>query len=302
MKKIATKVIKKIKANGKEKIINLSEYRTIKQEVQKEHSNLFPLTKKLKQGYDPQHTIYIAAQNMLSFMIEAMSGLPEFHKLNTIIERAQEMYMPSWPPMSPISLSCFVCWTSFDIKIGIDKENYTSCVIEVNKILSDDFYFNYLYDLMQQSRLGLYRVVDYIDDKIILEELFTKKRYKCYSPNRTHPFMYNELWLTRLFPPVDKQFDYYIVFTSPYVLVSSQQDWQDFLDRNIKGVRDTKVAEQNYDLFMRQGLGNNYYWLEFIMQGYSEHSDVVIYLTGIPDRGNSRPHFSKTSILPEAIL
>ncbi len=47
-----------------------------------------------------------------------------------------------------------------------------------------------------------------IEEKVLLEELFTQKQYLCSKPNRHIPSP-GELWLVRLFPPIDPRFDYY---------------------------------------------------------------------------------------------
>lgn len=41
------------------------------------------------------------------------------------------------------------------------------------------------------------------------------------------------------------------------------------------------------------------YWLEFIFQAYGKHTDLVIYLYGIPDLAASRPHVSDNGRSPE---
>jgi hypothetical protein len=47
---------------------------------------------------------------------------------------------------------------------------------------------------------------------------------------------------------------------------------------------------------MKHGL-SHYYWLEFMMQGYSNHTDLSINLAGIPDIAASRPHRFDNQIL-----
>jgi hypothetical protein len=296
MKSIAMKVAERL-SKDTDKIVNLTEYKEIKRAFLGEFARLHNAEDFISSGLDPQHAIYAEAQNMLSFLIETISVLPEFAKHNRIIEQAEEDYMPSWPPMSPVSQTFFFTWIGFDVKVGLAKESYADCVIELGDMLGFDSNMTHLYKLMQQSRLGIYKIVGAIADKLILEELFTKKQYRCQSPNKC-PFVLNELWLARLLPPIDDSLDYYVIFTSPYVLKSSEQAWQNFFDRNIKGIRGTDAVEKDYDLFMRDGLGT-YYWIEFIMQGYYSHTNLAINLMGIPDIAASRPQSSDNKILPE---
>ena len=56
--------------------------------------------RKLKE-YHPAHGVYIYAQNFLSALIEQLSSLNELSELTDAFAEAEEVYMPSGPPMSP---------------------------------------------------------------------------------------------------------------------------------------------------------------------------------------------------------
>src|SRR3954469_11078076 len=72
----------------------------------------------VRSGHDPLHAAYVAAQNFTSFFAEAVSQLPEFDPYCQIVGPAEEEYMPSSPPMSPLTLSYFTTWAFFDVRFG----------------------------------------------------------------------------------------------------------------------------------------------------------------------------------------
>jgi len=301
MKKIATKIAKKLQNYDTDHVLmELPEYRELR-------DILFNKLRSLsiandieisKPANNEQYLIYVAAHNLLTFVIEIMSGgLPGFEKHNEIIEDAMEDYMPSYPPMSPITKSFFSTWVSLDLRVGKDKESFTSCVIDLHRQLGIDINFYNLCKLMNKSRLGVYKVIAKVNNEILLEELFTGKRYLCFNPNQGG-LIKGMLCLIRLLAPMNEKFDHYIIMETPYVLVSPQAEWEAFFKRTIKGVRGTQMTEANYEEFMKNGL-SPLYWIEYVFQGYANHTDLVIYLKGVPDIGISRPYFFNNSILPE---
>jgi hypothetical protein len=109
----------------------------------------------------------------------------------------------------------------------------------------------------------------------------------------------------RILPPVLGPFDYSVIFTTPYVLLSPDKNsWEAYLNRTISDKK-TKTTANSLENLMKQGLSDNY-WNEYIFQAYVNHQPDVIYLMGLPDVSTSRPHYSDVSkyalILPDSPL
>jgi hypothetical protein len=266
MKKIAAKIAQGFLKHQSNNVVDFSTYKNVQGQIAQDFGKLVNSKKLIEKGKDIQYAIYMEAQNVLSLLVEQISALPELDKLNKIVAKAEKEYMPGWPPMSPISNTYFSTWLIFDVKAGFDKESYFSCIRDLNSVVKLDPNLIYLWTLMDQSRLGIYKVMHAIDDKVMVEELFTKKQYLVYSPNK-HPVSPGELWLTRLFPKIHESLNYQLVFTSNYVLMEDEKHWIEFLNRNVMGIRGSDDVEKNYETFMRKGL-NQHYWMEFMMQGY----------------------------------
>lgn len=83
----------------------------------------------------PLQAVYTYVVNTVTDSATALGQLPEFEKLVDRLAAAEEEYMPSGPPMSPITRSYFVNWSLFDVTIGLHDESFGSCVAAVSKAL-----------------------------------------------------------------------------------------------------------------------------------------------------------------------
>ncbi|NRB10624.1 MAG: hypothetical protein HRU35_03285, partial [Rickettsiaceae bacterium] len=296
----STKIAAQLKKIDPNKLWTVPEYKLFVKSQKKFLKNLIKIKKdrNLSNAKNNQHKIYTDAIDLGICLIEPISCFPEFKKICTTIRKAKETYMPSWPPISPVSISAYNSWCQFDLCSGIDKESLASCVIDINQILGMDSIVTFLLNAAQQSRWGIYKVIKKLDnDGVLLEELINNKQYECHTANK-HPITLDELWLVRILPPINDLSDRYTLYTSPYVLQFGEERWQEFLQRSIVSVKNKNSLEEKYYKFMKYGK-SDYYWLEFIFQAYNGHTNMVIYLRGLPDVSISRPHVSNNGILKD---
>jgi hypothetical protein len=71
---------------------------------------------------------YVAVQNQVSVMGEQLIVLPELARLSKILADAEDIYLPSGPPMSPLTSSHFFFWSTFDAAVGTHKETLGTCL------------------------------------------------------------------------------------------------------------------------------------------------------------------------------
>jgi hypothetical protein len=243
-------------------------------------------------------------QHRIVDFVEQFSTLSLSNKFNKSYEAAEETYMPSGPPMSPLTKSYFWCWAAFDMTIGLKRETYASIMIDCCKSLGANSEFIMIFEQMQQSRMGLYINEGNNGTFVNLRELYTNKIIKTHSGSG-YLGEKGEIWLVRLLPdPIGDYFDYSIAFTTPYVIIDfplgkktdghfnqtfySENQWVDFVERNLLSVN-CKDKEKSYNYFMKYGL-NKVYWPEYIFQAYVNHTANAIWLTGFPDKPESLPH------------
>lgn len=240
----------------------------------------------MEEGIDPLHGAYVSIQHQASIFAELVSGLPELKAYCDIVGPAEEEYMPSGPPMSPLTGSYFTCWAFFDFRFGPDKETIGTCLLDVASQLGFSPDMGNIVEFMQNSRMGIYEHLGIQGGKVQLQEIMTQEKYLCYVP-AGYWGEKGQCWMARLLPPINDLFDYSIVFNTPYVLIGeSKEDWMAFIKRTMLGA-DNDI--DSYHELMKYGLGIHY-WNEYIFQAYHHHQHDAIFLTGLPDVKESLPH------------
>jgi hypothetical protein len=244
------------------------------------------IRKLIQDGLDPLHAAYVIMQNLTSVFAEQASVLPELKAYYDVVEPAEEEYMPSGPPMSPLTGSYFTCWAFFDCQFGPDRETIGTCFLEAASQMNGSADMMEVLKCMQNSRMGIYEHLGIQAGRVLLQDIITQENYSCYVPSGYWGEK-GQCWLVRLLPPFLKQFGYHIVFTTPYVLIGeSKEDWVACIRRTMLGA-ENQVG--SYSEFMKYGL-DIHYWNEYIFQAYHHHQRDAIFLKGLPDVVESLPH------------
>jgi hypothetical protein len=92
-----------------------------------------------------------------------------------------------------------------------------------------------------------------------------------------------ELWYVRVLPPPWPGGEH-VVFTTPYILLQpAEREWQAYFRRAVP------EGNTQYERHMKYGPARDY-WTEFVFEAYVNHRSEAIFLTGLPDVAESRPH------------
>lgn len=236
----------------------------------------------------PAHAIYAYAQNQASVLLEMITALPALARLTDLIVDASEEYMPSGPPMSPLTSSYFFYWSCFDAAIGTARETIGDCIAALARCADAHPDFLTIIDIMRQSRMGLYVCESRDQGGVRLREFVTGEIASCIVP-AGHRGERGEIWLARVLPPPGPEFAQRVVITTPYVIIDpGERDWQRFLERTLPktGIDDPRRA---YPHLMKYGLDLRY-WSEYILEAYVNYETSLVYLRGLPDVAGSRPH------------
>lgn len=299
MHKIAAKVAKSLKKERSRTVVSLSDRRASQRAAQEAIDSVSQVDELVERGLQPIHAVYVHAQNLLSVFVEGLLLLPELGRFNDIMADAEDEYMPSGPPHSPITTSYFVTWSSFDLAFGLQKETCVSIVLDLRYLLKLDAQTVQLFEYFHKSRMGIYEHCGFDGDHLILQDILTQRRYTVYNASgyKGNP---GELWFVRLLPNPLVSNNEAITFTTPYVLAGTPDDWMAFFQRGVWS-RQKKAMKAEHQL--KYGL-TPCSWLEYIHQSYSgvNHENTAIFLTGFPDLTATRPHYSAkyTARLPEA--
>ena len=241
----------------------------------------------IKQGMDPVHAAYAFVQHITSYFAEGVSQIPEMKKYAKIVTKAEDEYLPSGPPMSPLTTSFFTTWALYDLRFD-GTDTLASCLIESNDVVGmNPDQFDAL-KKMAASRMGIYEHVGMDGPHVRLRELVTDAEYTCHNASG-YRGRSGELWYVRLLPPLLPDLArYHIAFTTPYILMASKDDWLQFLKRG-RSQLGFGIDKDGRHRFLKYGPDPNY-WNEFVFKGYHHHQSDAIFLAGIADLKATLPH------------
>ncbi len=293
---ISKKVISSLKKSIQSKVINISDLKEAK--IHADNLDKTIISEESLSKLDPMHGIYAYAQNKMSVFVEQLAELPMLSKLINAYADAEDMYMPSGPPMSPLTKSYFFSWGFFDLCAGQNKESFGTVTIDVCKVMGVDETLIKVFEIMQNSRMGFYVHEGVSGNCVFLRELITEKKIKVIVPSG-YLGDRGQIWLARIMPEPfqNSMFGYSLVFITPYIisemmgdkfLYPNEKKWLAFFERTLPktGIKEKIPA---YESLMKYGLEKNY-WNEYIFEGYINHEESMIILAGFPDIPLSRPH------------
>ena len=228
---------------------------------------------------------------MISVMAEQLAATKEARLFARLAAEAENIYMPSYPPMSPVTTSHFAMWSLFDLQFGQSHETIGTCFLRIAELTDLPVGLRSTASALQSSRLGLYVHCGHDVRFVRLREIGQERIERCLVP-AGYRGEAGELWLARLLPPASTLFDYHVVSTTPYVIAGGlEPDWLAYLDRERRRLGGKplprKIDTTTY--IMKHGPSANH-WNEYIFCAYAGHRAEAVVLTGIPDIKASLPH------------
>ena len=228
---IAKKIVAKMKLHWQRKVVNIK--KVIAGHAMAEELQKTVVSQKELEGFHPAHAAYVYAQNQVSVMSEQLTGLKEMAPFVEIISKAEDLYVPSAPPMSPLTTSYFTCWAFFDACAGPANETIGTTILEVGATFGMHPELLRLMRLMQDSRMGLYIHRGREGDASVLEDLVTRAVYRAIVP-AGYKGQKNENWYVRLLPPPFPGVKEHVAFTTPYIVVHPDfGEWLAYFRSNI---------------------------------------------------------------------
>lgn len=236
----------------------------------------------------PAHALYAYAQNEASVLSEQITQLSPMKPFVDLIGKAEDEYMPSGPPMSPLTISYFTCWALFDACVGNRRETIGTCIVELGREIGMSPDLLRLISAMQESRMGIYRLQGFEGSTAVLREMVTGVECRAIVPSG-HRGKQGELWLVRVLPPPVPGSTPHVVFTTPYVINRpGPEEWSAYFSRTLPLI-DPGDERRAYEVLMKYGPKRSY-WSEYIFEAYFNHSTEAVFLAGLPDVEESRPH------------
>ena len=283
VRQIANQILSQFTASRGSDVVPLGDFLASKRRSETYHSEMRDVQARLRGSYDPVHAVYIAAQNLVAIFSEELTRLPELQPFVQVVSAAESVYRPDGPPFSPLTRSHFTSWAFFDVTFGPDAETLASLIQDLGRDLCLDPEMLDTIDSMGRSRMGVYQQSGDRSGRVLLRDLADGCEYDCYA-GTGYQGEAGQLWYVRLMPPLSSS-GYSVVFTTPYILTSSREAWQSFINRALPQLlappKPRPLSQAVHDLFKR-GLHVNY-WNEFIFQAYVGSQGDAIFLAGVPD-------------------
>ncbi len=141
---------------------------------------------------------------------------------------------------------------------------------------------------MQESRMGFYVLQGFEADCTVLREMVTGIECRAIVPSG-HRGDKGELWLVRVLPPPLPGSSPHVVFTTPYLILRpGPEEWIAYFARTLPKI-DPANTQRAYKILMKYGPERNY-WNDYIFEAYVNHRTEVVFIAGLPDVEESRPH------------
>jgi len=285
-KTIANKLIRALILAKQGKVVDLNMVKDAKR-IAKEQGAQMPSPDELSETH-PAFGMYILAQHQLVNFMEILQNTRELSKFVKIYIAAEDEYMPSGPPISPITASNFFGWSYLDFAIGPFKETLVDILGKVGLWAGLHPAYGPLFEKFSRSRLGLFRHEGLSGESVTLREIGTGTKVTAVVSSGDQGTS-GDLWLARILPPPNDLFPVSVVFGTPYkILHPDESAWLAYLARTYPKTG-KKTDQEAHESLMKYGLDSRY-WLEYIFEAYVNHTPNIIYLQGLPDIDESRPH------------
>lgn len=284
---IADKILKRLDRDVKAKVIDLSVVRASRELVA--DLDATRASDETLAQLPPCYALYTLVQNHLSVMNEMLIMLPALHRFYDQLEEAEDLYTPQGPPTSPLTGSFFTNWAQNDMAFGLGRETLTTISIAVARKLGMHASFIELANNMAESRCGIYEHLGTNGDTIEFRELWTNKEVMAVNATGYNGHA-GEIWYTRLLPPNHMRDGVHVNFNTPYVMHANthKADWLASIERALTNAKGHNPEKDFYN-YMKFG-PEPFYWTEFVFEAYSNHTSDMIWLHGLPDQPETRPH------------
>ena len=280
---IAKKIVAKIKQHSRGKIVDMENM--VGGYVTAEELRKQIMAQKELSGLDPAFAAYVYPQIQVSLMSEQLTALKEMAPLANIVSNAEDLYMPGGPPMSPLTRSYFACWALFDACAGVANETIGTTILEIGEAFGMNTELLRLIRVMQESRMGLYIHGGRKGRLTVLEDIVTGATCRAIVPSGDCGKR-GELWYVRVLPPPVPGGQEYVAFTTPYIMLHPNvTEWRDYFRRTLPD----PASVDRYERHMKYG-PTRQYWNDSVFEAYVNYRTEAIYLTGLPDIPESRPH------------
>ncbi len=249
------------------------------------------LRRALKKG-KTDHLAYTELIAVLNQSVEEFLSPAQFQYWDSAVEEFGEEFMPSFPPMSPLTDSYFILFILLDLEIDDVGTTVAGQFVKNLKALPESSTRDKAFQVdenLHRSRMGIYEQLACDGHStVVLKELVSGKQVRCDSLTG-YEGAPGQLWFVRLCPPLKKSGNY-LTLSTPYILRgATAAQWEAALRQELEA---TSLEE-----LFKVG-SSTLSWHEYIFQAYCGHQTDAIFLTGLLGDPSGRPHSEGRDLSP----
>lgn len=235
---------------------------------------------------DPSFQAYAAAVNVANDLTNQALDIPELLPFNNEIADLQEEYMPSYPPMSPVTSAFFAGWMVLDARDAFSGATLGDLFAHHLEHTGRLDYLREALVALNDSYCSFHEVTDVGLDGVTLWDIAGKQEVQCWNASG-YAGRRGEGWYVRVLPPLVEGLNRSVTLGTPYVFrEGGRRTWENFFQRYLASESGAGHSLRDY-LKYGKSLG---YWLEFVFQAYAGHTGNMILVTGVPDDPASLLH------------
>jgi hypothetical protein len=236
---------------------------------------------------DPSFHAYAAAVNVANEFATQALDIPELIPFNNQLADVQEEYMPSYPPMSPVTSAFFAGWLVLDARDSFSGLTIGELFAHYLEHTDKLDYLRKAMAALNNSCCSFYEVADVGDaNEVKLWDIVGQQEVQCWNSSG-YGGRRGEVWYVRVLPPLTAGSGRSVTVSTPYVFWNGDRHtWEAFFGRYLASKGNPGCSLREY-LKYGKWLG---YWMEFVFQAYANHTGNMILVTGVPDDPSSLPH------------
>src|SRR5262245_18826588 len=152
----ADRIARNVAAQARTPVVDLAAHRSARQLFKEAEIDRDGFEQRIAGGLDPCFAVYAHAQAMVSIAAEHLAMMKEARQFARIVGEAEDAYMPSYPPMSPVTTSHFAMWSLFDVQFGQSRETVGTCFLRIAELTEMPAELRTTVAALQATRLGIY--------------------------------------------------------------------------------------------------------------------------------------------------
>ncbi|MBU1239696.1 hypothetical protein KKF84_08330, partial [Myxococcota bacterium] len=226
---VAEKFIALERAKKSEPAVSLEEHRN-RSAMARVLAELMPRPEQYTDSFPLSFSIYMDAMNQLWAFAQQIRQVPPLNTIGDFDDAMEGLHCISSGD-ALIGQAFHDCAVYFDRVVGEAQESLASVTLAMFREWKVSPDLVHVLSSMEWSRMGLYYYEGEKEGRVLLRDFLSGELFEAVNP-LGHEAQQNELWFTRLLPPIEGFFDEYVVFVDPYVIEADEENaWREYFGR-----------------------------------------------------------------------